>query len=95
VLLAPDGETAGFLFAFYDGDYVVIKSIAIRKKYQGLKLSSGMIYHAVKLSFGANKKATISALFKTGIASEKIGNNSKPLWFSWTHDYVLLKKDLK
>ena len=95
VLLDPEGETAGFLFAFFDGDHVIIKSIALKKKYQGLKLSSGMIYSAVKMGFDTNKKATVSALVRTGLTSEKIaGKSQKWSWFSWTHDYVLVKKDL-
>lgn len=96
VLLSPEGEVAGFIFAFYDGDYLVIKSIAIKKKFQGLNLSSGMIYNAAKQAFAQNKKGTISALVKTGLASESIEKNvKKTLWFSWSHHYVLLKKELK
>jgi hypothetical protein len=96
VLVAPDGETAGFLFAFFDGDYLVIKSVAIRKKYQGFKFGSGMIFHAAKLAFAKNKKGTISALVRSGISSEKISESSrKGTWFTWSHEYVLLKKDLK
>lgn len=96
VLVTPEGETAGFIFAFFDGDYLVIKSIAIKKKYQGKNLSSGMIYNAAKQAFAQNKKGTISALVKTGLASESIEKNvKKTLWFSWSHYYVLLKKELK
>ena len=93
VLLDPKGEAVGYLYAFFDGDYVVIKSLSIRKKYQGMKLGMGMIYYACLKGFPLNKKATISALFKTGIASEKIGNHSKS-WFSWSHDYALLKLEI-
>ena len=91
VLLSPEGEIAGFLFAFFDGEYLVIKSLAIRKKYQGLKMSSGLIWYAVEKALKEKKKGTISALVKTGIASEKIEKNSKPLWFTRSHEYVLLK----
>lgn len=95
VLISPEGETAGFIFAFFDGDYLVIKSIAIRKKFQGLRLSSGMIFNAVKQSWAQNKKGTISALVRTGLASEMIEKNvKKTMWFSWSHYYSLLKKDL-
>jgi hypothetical protein len=95
VLLSPEGETAGFIFAFYDGDYLVIKSIALKKKFQGMNLSSGMIFNAVKQALALKKKGTISALVKTGIASESIEKNvKKTLWFSWAHYYLLLKKDL-
>lgn len=95
VLISPEGETAGFIFAFYDGDYLVIKSLAIRKKFQGQNLSSGLIYNAAKQSFALNKKGTISALVKTGLASESIEKNvKKTLWFSWSHYYVLLNKEL-
>ncbi len=95
VLLDPEGNEAGFLFAFFDGDHLVIKSIALRRKYQGLKLSSGMIYSALKMSFDLNKKVTVSALVRTGLTSEKIaGKSQKWSWFSWTHDYVIVKKDL-
>ena len=93
VLLDPHGEVAGFLFAFYDGDYLVIKSIALRKKFQGLKLSSGMIYSAAQKSWQLNKKGTISAMVRTGLASETIAKNSqKWMWLSWSHDYILVKK---
>ena len=94
-LIAPDGEIAGFIFAFYDGDYLIIKSLALRRKYQGLNLSSGMIYHCCKHSFPRKIKGTISALVRNGIASEKIEKNvNKTLWFSWSHKYILLKKDI-
>jgi hypothetical protein len=95
ILISPEGEVAGFIFAFYDGDFLVIKSLAIKRKYQGLKLSSGLIYNAVKQSFQKKKKGTISALVRTGIASEKIEKNSnKTKWFVWTHEYLLLQKEL-
>ena len=92
---APNGEIAGFLFAFYDDEYLVIKSIGIRKKYQGLKLSSGAIYSAIKQSFPLGKTATISALVKTGLASDSVNKSiQKSLWFTWKHEYVLMKKSL-
>lgn len=94
-LVNPQGETVGFIFAFYDGDYLIIKSLAIKKQYQGLNLSSGLIYNACKQSFLRKVKGTISALVKTGIASESIEKNVKrTLWFSWSHRYILLKKEI-
>lgn len=96
VLVSPEGETAGFLFAFFDGDHYVIKSLALKKKFQGLKLSSGMVYPGILMSFKQKKKATVSALVRTGITSDKMnGSSRKWTWFAWTHDYLLLKKDLK
>ena len=96
VLLSPEGEDVGFIFAFFDGDYLIIKSIAIRDKYQGLRISSGMIYNAAKQAFARNKKGTVSALVRTGLASEKIeGSVKKTMWFTKKHEYSLLKKDLK
>ena len=95
VIIDPQGDVAGFLFAFFDNDHLVIKSIALRKKYQGLRLSAGMIYSAVKLSYSLNKKYTVSALVRTGLSSEKIaGNSQKWAWLNWSHDYVLVKKDI-
>jgi hypothetical protein len=95
VLISPEGEVAGFLFAFFDGDYLVIKSIAIRRKFQGLKLSSGMIYSAAEKSWKKNKKGTISAMVRTGLASESIAKNSqKWMRLSWSHEYILVKKDI-
>lgn len=95
VLISPEGEEAGFIFAFFDGDYLVIKSIAIKKKFQGMRLSSGMIWNAVKQSVPLKKKGTISALVRTGLASELIEKNvKKTMWFSWAHYYKLVKKDL-
>ncbi len=95
MLIDPEDNIAGFIYAFYDGDYLVIKSLAIRKKYQGLKLSSGLIYNAVKQSFQLKKKGTISALVRAGIASEKIEKNSnKSGWFTSSHEYLLLEKGI-
>jgi hypothetical protein len=95
VLISPEGEIGGFIFAFYDGPNLVIKSIAIKKKFQGKNLSSGMIYHAVRQAFALNKKGTISALVKLGLASESIEKNvKKSLWFTWSHEYILLKKEI-
>ena len=95
VIIDPDGEVAGFIFAFYDGDHLVIKSLALRKKHQGKNLSSGLIWNAVKQSFKLGKKGTISALVKTGIASESIEKNvKKTMWFSWAHYYILVHKEI-
>lgn len=95
ILIDPEDSIAGFIYAFYDGDYLIIKSLAVRKKYQGMKLSSGLIYNAVKQSFQLKKKGTISALVRTGIASEKIEKNSnKSGWFTSSHEYILLQKGI-
>lgn len=96
VLISPEGETAGFIFAFYDGNYLVIKSIAIKRKFQGMRLSSGMIFNAVRQSWDQGKTGTISALVRTGLASERIEKNVKrTMWFSWSHYYSLLQKELE
>jgi hypothetical protein len=94
-LIAPNGEVAGFIFAFYDGDHLIIKSIGVIKQYQGLKLSSGMVYSAIKQSFPKGMKVAVSALVKTGLASDNVGKRiQKRLWFTWRHQYLLLKKSL-
>jgi hypothetical protein len=94
-IISPQGEIAGFLFAFYDADYLVIKSIAIRKKYQGLNLSRGVIYSAIRQSFPLGKKATISALVKSGLASDSVNKRiQRSLPFTWKHEYVLMKMTL-
>jgi hypothetical protein len=52
-----------------------------------------MIYSAAQQSWQLNKKGTISAMVRTGIASEIIAKNSqKWMWLSWSHDYILVKK---
>lgn len=96
VLVSPEGEDVGFIFAFFDGDYLIIKSIAIRDRFQGLRISSGMIYNAALMAFAKKKKGTVSALVRTGLASEKIeGSVKKTMWFTKKHEYSLLKKDIK
>jgi hypothetical protein len=97
ILLDPEKKPAGFLFAFYEQNHLVIKSIAINKDYQGLKLASGMIYQAVKKSQKIpGMKACISALVRSGIKSEKIENSrTKNVGLSWKHEYILLEKELK
>jgi hypothetical protein len=97
ILLDPDKKPAGFIFAFYEQNHLVIKSIAIKKEYQGLKLASGMIYQAVKKSQEIpGMKACISALVRSGIKSEKIENSrTKNVGLAWKHEYILLEKELK
>jgi ribosomal protein S18 acetylase RimI-like enzyme len=97
ILLDSNKKPAGFLFAFYEQNHLVIKSIAIKKEYQGLKLASGMIYQAVKKSQEIpGMKACISALVRSGIKSEKIENSrTKNVGLAWKHEYVLLEKELK
>jgi ribosomal protein S18 acetylase RimI-like enzyme len=97
ILLDPNKKPAGFLFAFYEKNHLVIKSIAIKKDYQGLKLASGMIYQAVKKSQEIpGMKACISALVRSGIKSEKIENSrTKNVGLAWKHEYILLEKELK
>ncbi|MFZ4714638.1 MAG: GNAT family N-acetyltransferase [Bacteriovoracaceae bacterium] len=96
ILIDPNQKPAGFLFAFYDNQHLVIKSIAIKKEYQGLKLASGLIFQAVKKSMAIpGMKACVSALVRSGIQSEKIENNrTKNIGLAWKHEYILLKKEL-
>ncbi len=95
MLLDENKQPAGFIFSFYDGDFLVIKSMAIRNIHHGKKLATGLIYHSVKESFPRKTKMAISALVRSGIMSEKIEQSrQKGTGFRWKHEYVLLKKDL-
>ena len=95
ILISPEGEMAGFFFGFFDGDIFVIKTVALKKKFQGLGISSGLVYPGSKMAFDTKKKFAVSALVRAGLASEKMAANSQKLvWGSWTHDYVLVKKEL-
>lgn len=95
ILIAPDGTEVGFLFAFFDGKHYVIKSLAVRRKHQGKNVAGGLVYAGLMMAFERGLKTTVSALVRTGIASDKMNRRSRKFtWLAWTHDYILLKKAL-
>jgi GNAT superfamily N-acetyltransferase len=95
ILIAPDGTEVGFLFAFFDGKHYVIKSLAVRRKHQGKNVAGGLVYAGLLMAFERGMKTTVSALVRTGIASDKMNRRSRQFtWLAWTHDYILLKKVL-
>lgn len=95
ILIAPDGTEVGFLFAFFDGNHYVIKSLAVRRKHQGKHVAGGLVYAGLRMAFERGMKTTVSALVRTGIASDKMNRRSRKFtWLAWTHDYILLKKAL-
>jgi GNAT superfamily N-acetyltransferase len=95
ILIAPDGTEVGFLFAFFDGKHYVIKSLAVRRNHQGKSVAGGLVYAGLLMAFERGMKTTVSALVRTGIASDKMNRRSRKFtWLAWTHDYILLKKVL-
>lgn len=95
ILIAPDGTEVGFLFAFFDGKHYVIKSLAVRRKHQGKNVAGGLVYAGLRMAFQRGMKTTVSALVRTGIASDKMNRRSRKFtWLAWTHDYILLQKHL-
>jgi GNAT superfamily N-acetyltransferase len=95
ILIAPDGAEAGFLFAFFDGKQYVIKSLAVRRKHQGKNVAGGLVYAGLQMGFKRGMRVTVSALVRRGIASDKMNRRSRRFtWLAWSHDYILLKKEL-
>ncbi|MBC7690774.1 MAG: GNAT family N-acetyltransferase [Methylotenera sp.] len=90
-----DGRTVGFLFAFIDRDYLVIKTIAVLEEFQNQKLSSALLHPAFDHCFQNQITRGISALVKSGAKSEHHETRSKQFaQRDWMHEYSLFGKDL-
>ncbi len=80
----------GFIYAFLDQDYLIIKSLLVDPLYQGAQLSSALLHKALKEARADGYNAMAGALVRKGNISEYFFENAgKP--YS-THHYSLLRK---
>lgn len=66
------GEPAGFLFALQAGDTVIMKTIAVLPKFQGLRIGSKLYNHVAARASAKGCKKAIAALISEENNSKKI-----------------------
>ena len=91
-ILNPEGKEIGYSFSFEDQNYLIWKTMAIKKDYQGKGLATLVINHTLQLAQKNGLSNMVAALMRQGAPSEILLNKiSTPLW---THHYSLLKKSI-
>lgn len=93
---SPDGKPAGFLFAFFDGDHVIFKTVAVLPEFQCMKLSSALLCPVAEMAKARGVRYGVSALIKSGAKIEHHERRSEREAGGafWRHDYALFGKDL-
>jgi GNAT superfamily N-acetyltransferase len=91
----PEGKEAGFVFAFEDSGYCVVKSIAVFPAYRKLRLSTALLQRCLARADEKGLTRFASALVKEGNVSEFLGSpHAKHPIRVWKHHYTLLGKTL-
>lgn len=93
---APDGEEVGFVYAFEDSGFCIVKSIAVRPAWRKLHLSSALLQRCLARADEQGLTRFASALVREGNVSEFLENrhHKHPIRV-WKHYYTLLGKTLK
>lgn len=86
------GESIGFLIAFFDAGYLVIKSVGIAPAYKGQGLAWALVYQASLMAAASGISQAIGALIRSGNRPD----SKTQLWkkvriHKWTHRYQLLR----
>jgi ribosomal protein S18 acetylase RimI-like enzyme len=90
------GQLTGFVFAFVDGDAVVIKTIAVAAEARGRHLSTALSHLALRTGAERGLRSFVSALVRRGNTSEFLAQAYVvPGVRAWKHEYVLLRKNLE
>ena len=92
-VLDPDGREAGFIHAFVDRGYVVIKTLAVRPAHRGRKLSTALLHLVLREAGARGVHQGISALVKRGGPSDPLGNRYEQVR-GWRHEYALFTECL-
>lgn len=93
---APDGQVAGFVYAFEDSGYCVVKTIAVRPAWRRQQLWNALVYRCLTLADEKGLTRVASALVREGNVSELAEKRySESPIRSWKHHYVLMGKALK
>lgn len=97
IVESPDGRPAGFLFAFFDGDSVIIKTVAVLRELHRMKLSSALLCPVAEMAQARGVRHCVSALVRSGATIEHHERRAErevgPAL--WRHDYALFAKDLR
>jgi GNAT superfamily N-acetyltransferase len=88
-----DGRLVGFVYAFADGEDVVIKTIAVAPSARGAHLSTALVHVVVATANARGFRGVTSALVREDNTSRFLSRPFElPGVERWTRDYVLLRK---
>jgi hypothetical protein len=92
LIRSKDGRPAAFSFAFPEGRYIVIKTLAVGEEFRGKKLSNAAMALSCQVALSQGLDKMIHALMRRGNLSENFGGKSELLW---EHRYALFAKEPK
>jgi hypothetical protein len=91
--LSPQGEAAGFLFAFVLDATMVYKTVAVIPEYQSLGISLALTYEMSLQCRKQNLLKCVGALVRSGNRSERLGQGFESFAkSSGVNNYVLMQK---
>jgi GNAT superfamily N-acetyltransferase len=91
----PDRHLAGFLFAFPDRGWIVIKTVAVAVGARGQRLASALLHEAVKAGADAGLTKVVTALVRADNDSRFLVDPRKmPSVARWERTYELLSRTL-
>lgn len=73
LIRSKDGRPAAFSFAFPEGRYIVIKTLAVGEEFRGKKLSSAAMALSCQVALSQGLDKMIHALMRRGNLSENFG----------------------
>ena len=91
VAFSARGEPAAFTFAFPDQGYVVIKTVAVGRKFRGQRLANATMAFAVQRAGEQGMDKMVHAMMRSDNVSQSWGAKASLLW---EHRYALFAKDL-
>jgi len=93
-MIDPSGNKCGFMFAYVDRGYVVMKTIGVSPEHRRGGLSLALLWAACDRGLELGLDATLGALFKRGNNVEGLLRNGFAGATAWRHYYALFEKSL-
>ena len=93
--LDPHGRGAGFVFAFIDRGYTVLKTIAVRPRFRGQNFSTALLHLVFGDMAARGSRQFISALVKMGGTSDSVAARHERVFGvrrGWSHAYALFEQ---
>lgn len=93
-MIDPQGAKRGFMLAYVDRGYVVMKTVGVAPELRRGGLSLALLWFACQRGLELGLDATLAALFKRGNASEGMLRTGFSGATAWRHDYALFERTL-
>jgi GNAT superfamily N-acetyltransferase len=94
-IVDPEGVPCAVMFAFRDGDAVVIKSVAVHPAHRGRKLSTALVHRGLAAAAEQGVSELVSAMVRAGNTSEFLSRRHlMPGVTSWRRCYAVLAREL-